>query len=53
MSGRALQILGSLLVAIAIVAVTIVVASARIGPGASDDSGGHGGRSGQEDRGAD
>jgi hypothetical protein len=47
-SARRLQLLGSLLVALAIVAVTIAVVTAHLGPGATDDDhGGHGGRSHQ------
>lgn len=53
------QLLGSLLVALAIVAITIVVVTAKLGPNAGDDGGGSGkseqrhdnsGRGNSEDR---
>jgi hypothetical protein len=47
MSGRMLQVLASLLVAAAIVAVTIAVVTAKLGPNADDDHGGN--RDRQED----
>jgi hypothetical protein len=47
MAARTLQVLASLLVAAAIVAVTIAVVSAKLGPNADDDHGGD--RDRQED----
>jgi hypothetical protein len=46
------QVLGSLLVALAIVAITIVVVTARLGPNAGerDDGGGHSGKGKSEQR---
>jgi hypothetical protein len=46
------QVLGSLLVALAIVAITIVVVTARLGPNAGerDDGGGPGGKGKSEQR---
>jgi hypothetical protein len=35
------QLLGSMLVALAIVAVTIAIVTAKLGPNAEDDHGGH------------
>jgi hypothetical protein len=49
MRGRALQVLVSLLVAVAIVAATIAVVTAQLGPNADDDHGRGGDR--QEDSG--
>jgi hypothetical protein len=37
------QLLGSIVVAIAIDAVTIALVTAKLGPNAEEDSGGHGG----------
>jgi hypothetical protein len=37
------QLLGSIIVALAIVAVTIALVTAKLGPNAESDSGGHGG----------
>jgi hypothetical protein len=43
MPSRARQLAGSLLVALAIVAVAIVLVVAKLGPDSGDDDGGHGG----------
>jgi hypothetical protein len=46
-----MQLYGSIAVALAIVAVTIALVTAKLGPNAEEDSGGHGGdRTEQEDR---
>ena len=37
------QVIGSILVALAIVALTIVIVTSKLGPNADDDHGGHGG----------
>ena len=46
------QVFGSLLVALAIVAITIVVVTAKLGPssGDRDDGGGNGGSEQRDDR---
>jgi Spy/CpxP family protein refolding chaperone len=41
------QVIGSLLVALAIVAVTIALVTAKLGPGAGRDDHGGGGKSGK------
>jgi hypothetical protein len=38
-----MQLLGSLVVALAIIAVTIALVTAKLGPNAEQDKGGHGG----------
>jgi hypothetical protein len=46
-----MQLYGSIAVALAIVAVTIALVTAKLGPSAEDDGGGHGGdRQEQQDR---
>ena len=40
------QVLGSILVALAIVVVTIAIVTAKLGPNAEDDHGGHQNHSG-------
>jgi hypothetical protein len=45
------QVLGSILVAVAIVVVTIVIVTAKLGPDAEDDHGGGSGKTEQEDHG--
>lgn len=49
---QARQLLGSLLVALAIVIVTIAIVTASLGPNAEDDHGGHSGhgRGGEQGR---
>jgi hypothetical protein len=44
------QLLGSLLVALAIVAITIVVVTAKLGPNAGEDDGGGHGKGNSEQR---
>lgn len=44
------QLVGSLLVALAIVAITIVVVTAELGPTARDDGGGNSGKGKSEQR---
>jgi hypothetical protein len=45
-----MQLFGSIAVALAIVAVTIALVTAKLGPNAEDDSGHGGDRQEQEDR---
>jgi hypothetical protein len=44
-----MQLLGSIAVAIAIIAVTIALVTAKLGPNAEDDHGGGKGKTEQED----
>jgi hypothetical protein len=39
-----MQLIGSIIVALAIVAVTIALVTAKLGPNAEDDGGGHSGK---------